>query len=344
MKAPIAGLFLLLAAGSSWGQIANLSGAEVTDNVSISDPATMARKLDDSWLAFRMPVLDDTTSPCCWKGNWNQFGESGCSLASRQNSYGSRSDAPITENLVVFARVNRDEVLSMRVVGEQCPVEGDGAKVEWLGEVDDEAGLDWLEAVARSDDPESVRHSALYAMALHRDEAVTQRLSLMARDSDSKLQRESIFWLGEARGTAGLGQLEQLLDELPRGDLRRELNFAIAQTGTPAASDLLTAISQTDTDPEQRSGALFWLAQEFPEQARQILKNVLVEEQDSEVLEQAVFAISQLPDDMSGPMLLELARDNQAPREVRRQALFWIAQSDDEKTIAALADLLTRQP
>jgi hypothetical protein len=333
---------LLLAAGSAWGQITNLSGAEVIDRASITDPATVARKLDNSWLAFSIPALDDTSSPCCWEGNGNRFGMSGCSLESRPTGFGSRSDAPVTENLVIFAKVDQGEISSMRVVGEQCPVTADGARVEWLSEVDDEAGLDWLEAAARSDDPESVRHSALYAMALHRNEEVTRRLSVMARDSDSRLQQESIFWLGEARGEAGLAELERLLNELPRGNLRRELNFAIAQTGTPAALDMLTRISRTDADPEQRSGALFWLAQEFPDQAQQILKDVLAEEEDSEVLEQAVFAISQLPDDMSGPMLLELAKDNQAPREIRRQALFWIAQSDDETTVAALADLLTR--
>jgi len=342
MKTTIALTALLLAAGSAWGQVANLNGAEVTDQSSMSDPARIAGKLDDSWLAFTIPALDGTQSPCCWSGRSDQFRLTGCSLMSRPTGFGSQSGTPLTENLVVFARVDHGKVSSMRVVGEQCPVDGKGAEVEWLGEVDDQAGLDWLEAVARSDDAESVRHAALYAMALHRDEAVTQRLAVLARDRDSDLQRESIFWLGEARGEPGLDELTELLDELPRGDLRRELNFAIAQNGSPAAMELLTRISRTDADREQRSNALFWLAQEFPEQARQILKQVLVEEEDSEVLEQAVFAISQLPEDMSGPMLLELARNPQAPREVRRQALFWMAQSDDEKTITALADLLTQ--
>jgi hypothetical protein len=39
---------------------------------------------------------------------------------------------------------------------------------------------------------------------------------------------------------------------------------------------------------------------------------------------------------------MELATNTQTPREVRRQALFWLANSDDDKTVAALADLLSR--
>ena len=41
-------------------------------------------------------------------------------------------------------------------------------------------------------------------------------------------------------------------------------------------------------------------------------------------------------------MLLQLARDDQKPRLVRRQALFWLANSDDEKAVAELTALLTQ--
>jgi len=68
---------------------------------------------------------------------------------------------------------------------------------------------------------------------------------------------------------------------------------------------------------------------------------VISTEQDENVLEQAVFAISQLPDDSGSRILLNLAQDKQASRTVRHQALFWLAQSDDDKTIAALTELLT---
>ena len=84
------------------------------------------------------------------------------------------------------------------------------------------------------------------------------------------------------------------------------------------------------------------MAQEYPEQAKGWLLEVIKTEQDDDVLEQAVFAISQLPGENGSQMLLDLSRDNQIPRNVRRQALFWLAQSDDDDTIAALTELLTR--
>jgi len=87
---------------------------------------------------------------------------------------------------------------------------------------------------------------------------------------------------------------------------------------------------------------MFWLAQEYPQQAQGWLLEVINTEQDEDVLEQAVFAISQFPDDSGDQVLLDLARNDQTPREVRRQALFWLANSDNDSTVAALTNLLTR--
>jgi len=187
-----------------------------------------------------------------------------------------------------------------------------------------------------------VRHSALFALALYRDDEANRRLYEMALTPDANYQEEAIFWLGEGRGDQGLESLQRLLTELPNGDTRQQINFALAQNGSKTAFDLLTDISRTDADPEQKSNALFWLADEFPEQARDILLEVIASEQDPEVLEQTVFAISQLPPEMRSQMLLDLARDTQQTKAVRRQALFWLANSDDDQAVAALTDLLTQ--
>jgi hypothetical protein len=87
---------------------------------------------------------------------------------------------------------------------------------------------------------------------------------------------------------------------------------------------------------------MFWLAEEYPRQAQDWLIELICTEKDVDVLDQAVFAISQLPGDNGDQVLLGLARDAQTPRAVRRQALFWLAQSDNDASIAALTELLSR--
>jgi hypothetical protein len=246
MKAKLTAMLLTLLTGTAWAQVGGLTNAEVIEQTSITDPAKAVLTAQGQWIAFSMPVWEGTRSPCCWKGQWNSFREVGCSLEKQHESYGTSSDSPLTGQVIAYARVTEGEVRSLRVVGEQCPVEGDGARVTWIGSVDSTASLNWLEAVARSDKHDSMDYSALYVMSLHASKDASERLYSLTKE--------------------------------PNGELAEE----------------------------------------------------------------AIFAISQLPGDSGTQMLLDLAMDEQRPREIRRQALFWLANSDDDEAVAALADLLTR--
>ncbi len=332
---------LLVLSTGAWAQAGALYNAQVNENTSITDPSQAMKAAEGQWLAFSFPALTDTRSPCCWTGKWDGAGEVGCSLETTQQSYGTRSDSPMTENLIVFSRVRDGKVGRIQVVGESCPVDASGARVTWIGSVDETAGLEWLENAARSQQ-DSKADAALLGIALHRSPAADKVLYKLAREARGEQAEEAIFWLGESRGEQGFETLRQLLAELPQGDTRRQINFALAQNQTPAAAGLLFEICKSDPDPEQRGEAMFWLAQNYPRQAQDWLLEVIRTEKDADVLDQAVFAISQLPGDSGDRVLLELARDAQNQRAVRRQALFWLAQSDNDASIAALTDLLSQ--
>jgi hypothetical protein len=339
-------LALTMASATAWAQAAELYDALITDKSSITDPAKAVKDAEGQWLAFSLPALEGTRSPCCWKGRWNGrskgMGQAGCDLDARHQSFGTSSNSPLTDNVIVYSEIRDGRVQDLRLVGEHCPVNANGAQVTWIGEVDDKDGLDWLENLARQISKDSEGDMAIYALSLHRSEEAGKRLYSLAKETEIDSSHEAIFWLGEARGEQGFKLLKQLLDELPMGNRRREINFALSQNNSPEAAGLLFEISKSDPDPGQRGEAMFWLAEAYPQRAQPYLMEVIKTERDEDVLEEAVFAISQLPGDIGGKMLLDIARDSEAPTDVRRQAIFWMAQSDDDKTVAALTELLTR--
>ncbi len=342
MKPGILATTLMLAASQASAQVGELANADVIDRTSITNPAEAVELANGHWMALTLPVLEGTRSPCCWRGKWSGMGEVGCSLEEKHHSYGSSSESPLAENVILFGKVENGALRKLRVVGEQCPVDGNGAQVNWIGDVDGKSALDWLEAAAVSAKHDPVGNSALYAMAMHRSNEASQRLYALAQRQDDEISEQAVFWLGEARGEAGFNTLKHLLSDLPQGETRREINFALAQNQAPAAMELLMQISRTDNDPEQRSEALFWLAEEYPEQAKDMLLEVINSEKDEDVLEEAIFAISQLPGEIASSMLLDLAKDESKPREIRREAIFWLANSDDDAGVAALTELLTQ--
>jgi len=342
MKLKVLAGVLIVAATTAWAQVGELYNAHVEEQTTISDPAAALDAAAGDWVAFSAPALAGTRSPCCWKGKWSGFGEVGCSLETTHQSYGTRSESPLAENIIIFARADGPGLSGMRVVGEACPVDAEGATVTWIGNVDEQAGIDWLQATAVATSHDSVGDSALYALAMHRSDVASQRLYSLALKQDDDYSEEAVFWLGEARGEAGFQILKKLLAELPKGDTRREINFALTLNDSPDAADTLIQISRADADPEQRGEALFWLAEEFPDQAKDILLERLNSEQDEEVLEEAIFAISELPGTMGSQILLTLARDESKSREMRRQAIFWLANSDDDSGVEGLIELLSQ--
>lgn len=307
-----------------------------------TDPAETIRSSGDGWIAIEFPAIEGTASPCCWQGRLQGRGEFGCSLEQDHYSYGIPSDAPLEDTIVAYTRVREGMVAQLKVIGRQCPMDAGGESITWLGSSDDHTLLDWLETLARNGKQRDVSHSALWALSLHASDSAGDRLYTLARDENEELAEEAIFWLGEARGQAGYEALEDLLGQLPLGETRRHINFALSRNSSDESFTLLARIARDDRDPEQRGEALFWMAQEYPAEAHKHILEVIEDEDDHEILEKAVFALSQLPSDTAGPALLDIAKDDSMPREARRQALFWLAHEGDEDSIAALTEMLTR--
>ena len=66
MKAKWLTIALLVVAGHVQAQVGELYDANVIDMTAVSDPAKAMNAGEGHWLAFSLPVLEGTRSPCCW--------------------------------------------------------------------------------------------------------------------------------------------------------------------------------------------------------------------------------------------------------------------------------------
>lgn len=342
MKTLLSATLLLVSLGTAQAQVAGLVDADILHREALDDPAVAASEIGDGWFAFRYPAVEGTTTPCCWSSRWNRPMTAGCSLEGTHQGFGTSSEAGIETTIMAYVRVEDGTVTRLRVAGAGCPMDAGGQAVTWIDETAPVETLDWLEGLAREGNEDRVGHPALWALALHANPGVTGRLRSLALEGDKNFSEEAVFWLGETRGQAGVEALQALLDELPTGETRRQVNVGLGMNESQAARDLLVRIAQDDRDREQRAEALFWLANAYPDSALEPILDTIRREPDDAVVEQAVFALSQLPDEVAGPALLALAKDSNLPREARRQALFWLAHEGDEESVALLTEMLTR--
>jgi HEAT repeat protein len=94
---------------------------------------------------------------------------------------------------------------------------------------------------------------------------------------------------------------------------------------------------------ETRNQAVFWLGQAAGDAATAGLDSLSQDSDvDREVQKPVVFALSQRPKDEGIPILIRVAKSHRDP-EVRRQAVFWLGQSNDPRAIALFEELLTKR-
>ncbi|HEX7050761.1 MAG TPA: HEAT repeat domain-containing protein [Longimicrobiales bacterium] len=106
--------------------------------------------------------------------------------------------------------------------------------------------------------------------------------------------------------------------------------------------ELLDIARDRSRPREARRAAVFWLGQEAGRAVAGPLEALATDRTDDQrVREHAVFVLSQLPDDEGIPALIRLARTHSDP-EIRKTALFWLAQSEDPRALAVFEEILVK--
>jgi len=125
--------------------------------------------------------------------------------------------------------------------------------------------------------------------------------------------------------------------------VKKQIIFAASiNESADTAVDFLIKAAGSEPDREVRKQAIFWLGQKAGQRSLDALsEKVNDSDADTEVQKQAVFAISQRPKDEAVPLLIKIARTHAKPA-VRKQAIFWLGQTGDERALEFFKEILTK--
>ena len=149
--------------------------------------------------------------------------------------------------------------------------------------------------------------------------------------------------LGTVPAKDAANYLMSLASTLP-GRAGRDAIFPATVVDSAVIWPTLIRLARDDSRPrETRKQAVFWLGQAAGEAATVGLDSLSQDATvDREVQKQVVFALSQRPKDEGIPILIRVARSHRDP-EVRRDAMFWLGQSNDPRAIALFEEVLTKR-
>jgi HEAT repeat protein len=360
VAAGIGGAAVQVARGSAAAQAADATHVEnaklETRAISASLDATMrelaktAEKAE--WVGYRVDQIAGERGNCC-NNNWNDGNCGTCRLEKENGeaSGTSRTDGNVklegSRQLVVFYRLESNQVVKIRVASDDCTLDAGGLPFVWLTGVKPTESVALLATFVRGSEFEDhgdrkTANGALTAIALHADASADRALeSFVTPEQREGLRRQAAFWMGAARGKAGLIALQHMAKTDPSSDVRAHVAFALSVSHEAGALDEMIRMAHDDTSAHVRGQALFWLAQKAGKKAVGTISGAIENDPDTEVKKKAVFSLSQLPREEGVPKLIEVAQNNRNP-EVRKQAMFWLGQSNDPRALQFFEKVLTQ--
>ena len=280
-----------------------------------------------------------------------------------------------TRNLGVFLLHEADTITRLELYNLDRQREYSGYPVYWLGRAGNQESLNYLKDMVEQQPTDRVGEHAVQAIAVHDDQRVGAMLkSFVSQSKEVKIRKSAVFWLGHSAGESSfiadvvrnenenlevrkqaafalgiskdkpaLAALQNLYAAVTPRELKRQIIFATSiNENKDAATDFLIKIADSDNDRELKKQALFWLGQKAGERSLKYLSNVVEKEDgETEVQRQAVFALSQKPKDEGIPLLIKIAKTHQKAA-VRKQAMFWLGQSDDQRALEFFKEVLSQ--
>jgi HEAT repeat protein len=319
------------------------------------------------WTAYTFDVRPGVSIDVDWDGR----------MSSRDGVNISFDSNRETRNLGIFLlREPNDGAISrLEVYNLERNREYSGYRVYWLGRAGNEESLNLLRGLVEGQQATRVSEHATMALALHDDPRVSGMLkNFVQRSSVENVRKNAVFWLGQIGGetpflaglvgndsesvevrkqaafaigvskdSAALSALQNLYPTVTHREVKKQIIFAASINENKDASvNFLIDIASKEPDREARKQAIFWLGQKAGERSLGALRDTVDSaDADTEVQKQAVFAISQRPKDEAVPVLINVARTHPKPA-VRKQAIFWLGQTGDERAVNFFREILLK--
>jgi HEAT repeat protein len=253
---------------------------------------------------------------------------------------GALGDASTVAPLVAMARASDDGRSNADDVG---PGDGmEGAAVGALSMIPDGAGMPALMELARRASP-TVRKAAVFWLGQGGDRTGRELVRTIAADDreSETLRGAAIFALGQGEESSASDDLflRELFGKLTSERLKDRVLMGVSQHQSSDGARWLLAQARDDRQPiEVRRKAVFWAGQGQATVAD--LTALYGATTEPRLREHIIFVLSQRSEEPASSALLSIARSD-ADREMRRKALFWLAQKDDPRVTKLITDLVS---
>ncbi len=213
----------------------------------------------------------------------------------------------------------------------------------WIGQnAPADKAIQILQDLAFNDPDEEIQRRAMFSISqVSKPKALPILMKIAKDNSRPRLREEAIFWVAqEGNSPEIISFLKDLIYNDPNVQIQKKALFSLTQVHDAVTEEELLKIVRTHKNLELRLDAIFWLGQQTqsPEMIKAI-KEIVMQDNDPQLQERALFAITQLKNNQGVPHIIEIAKKHKN-LEIRKKAIFWLGQMKDEDAMKALEEIL----
>lgn len=213
----------------------------------------------------------------------------------------------------------------------------------WIGQnAPADKAIQILQDLAFNDPDEEIQRRAMFAISqVSKPKALPILMKIAKDNSRPRLREEAIFWVAqEGNSPEIIDFLRDLIYNDPNIQIQKKALFSLTQVHDAITEEELLKIVKSHKNIELRLDAIFWLGQQTksPEMIK-AMKDIVIQDNDPQLQERALFALTQLKNNNGIPHIIEIAKKHKN-LEIRKKAIFWLGQTKDEQAVKALEELL----
>ena len=211
--------------------------------------------------------------------------------------------------------------------------------VQWLSRVGGDRAIDFLRDVARSDTSVGLRKRAVLALSQSKEPRARESLRALAtaRETAPEVRGEALYWAISRGDSTDAEWARRLFPSLESRELKERVISAM--TRQKGSSAWLMQVARDTREPLEVRKSAFGYA------ARNATAPQLVEMWDvtkeKELKESLILALSRRKEPEALDKLIAIAR-NDADRDIRKTAVFWLSRSSEPRALAFLQELIEK--
>ncbi len=158
-------------------------------------------------------------------------------------------------------------------------------------------------------------------------------------DSDPEIKENAIFWLGQTDSDECVDILIDIYDKSNGSNTKKKVLFSLSQMDKPKAFNKLKEVAANKKDESLCGEALFWLGESGSKDVLKIYSDVLEGNAGLAIQKKALSGLTRYDHAEAIPLLIKVAKTHKS-KELKKEAIFWLGQSNDPRVANILLELI----